>query len=203
MQLSHVAMVIPLAAGELALGAAFGLALTVIVAALKHAGAMISALSGWSLGSHWDPVQGNSEDPLSRLFGWFAITAFILIGGPGFAIDGMLNSFQAFPVGDVIDGRAISLFLAQYLQVSFTLAVQLALPMLIALAAGHFAIGIVARTSPALAGFPTNALLSIGLASVLLIVFFDDTANMFAVTVDSLFESLTTDWLSPASGGVE
>lgn len=200
--LSHAAQLIPVAAGELAMGAALGFALTVIVAALKHAGAMIGAMSGWSLGSHLDPARGTAVDPVSRLFGWVSVVAFILIGGPGFAIGGVLNSFQVFPVGEVIDGRALSMFLAQYLQISFMLAVQLALPMLIALAAGHFAIGIVARTSPALAGFPTNALLSIGLASVLLVVFFDETAHVFAASMDSLFESITNDWLPVGDGGV-
>ena len=133
---------------ELLIGLAFAFAVAVVFNALSIAGSFLDTLVGFSFGSLVDPITGTQSPVLSQLYSLVGVMIFIAIGGDGWMIKGLAETYDlvpllAFPSISALVGGANAAFVN-----IFVSAIQIAAPVLIAVTITDAAFGIVSRVSP-------------------------------------------------------
>ena len=172
----------PLALGTLALfeamaGAALGIGAGLIAASARLAGAVIGAQAGLSAAASIAPGPGaedGPEPPLATLGGLVALATFAALDGPFRLMIALAGSYRVGPAGDLGGGALTD---EAFLRSAFTLvsqaiglALRLAAPIVLALLVAQVAVGLLARSAPALSSFSAwlPARLAIGLVLTLL-----------------------------------
>jgi len=142
---------LPLLLGsELLLGAGLGLAVAVIVSAVSTAGGVLASAAGLDWAAAFTPGGGDGPG-VARLCGWLGLAAFVAAGGQRLVIGGLLESCWRLRVGGAATalGRG-ELPLADLLislpAVALSLAMTLALPVLVAVVTTHLATAVCLRT---------------------------------------------------------
>jgi flagellar biosynthetic protein FliR len=154
-----------LAVKELLIGLAFAFAVAVVVNALSIAGSFLDTLVGFSFGSLVDPITGTQSPVLSQIYSLVGVMVFIAIGGDGWMIRGLAETYDlvpllAFPsIGALVGGAN-----AAFVNIFFS-AIQIAAPVLIAVTITDAAFGIVSRVSPQMnvfaVGMPAKIIVAI------------------------------------------
>jgi flagellar biosynthetic protein FliR len=135
-------------AGEFAVGAIIGFAAQAIFAGVELGAFYVSQQMGLSLAEVFDPLKGETGDPVRALFNMTAVVAFLAIGGHRELISGLLDSVQTVPpMGMRLDAGATGLA-AGVLASSFALALKVAAPALAAMLLATAAMGLLQRTMP-------------------------------------------------------
>ena len=137
-----------LAVKEMLIGLAFAFAVGVVFQAMSIAGSFLDTLVGFSFGALVDPITGVQSPVLSQIYSLVGVMIFIAIGGDGWMIRGLAETYElvpllAFPsLGALVGGAN-----AAFTQI-FVSALQIAAPVLIAVTITDAALGIVSRVSP-------------------------------------------------------
>ena len=134
---------------QVVVGAMFGFVIQLLLAAPTVAGAMIDYLSGFSAAGLFDPFSGASSTPAARLNQMVVIVVLVALEGHLLIIRGVLRSYEAAPLtgarfdstGPVLTEGAGQLLLA---------AIEVALPVLVALLLAEVVLGLAARAAPRL-----------------------------------------------------
>lgn len=164
----------PLALAELVIegllvGFGFAFTLSILMAAIESAGAMIDVVSGFSYGELINPMNGQSNAVISRFYSLVGTLIFLMIGGDGWTLSGLGRTFQIVPL---TRGPRLTSLVGGAEQVFagvFASALEIAGPVLVALLITDVAFGVVSRVVPQLnvfaVGFPVKvavALLVVG-----------------------------------------
>ncbi|MEM1060896.1 MAG: flagellar biosynthetic protein FliR [Planctomycetota bacterium] len=192
-------------AGELILGLAAGLGMTVILSGLQLAGELIDQQSGVSLGAVVNPGFEELSGSISGrfLFLWGSVLFVMLgpFGGHLRVVGGLLETFRTLPPGSAtLDPAAVDL-LRDLVQVSCVLALRVAGPVLAAMALVALVTGFLGHSVPQVnvltLGFPIRAMVATFVLALSL------TGGAEAVT-DTLADSLDriTDLFRASSGDV-
>jgi flagellar biosynthesis protein FliR len=154
-----------LAVKELLIGLAFAFAVAVVFQAMSIAGSFLDTLVGFSFGSLVDPITGTQSPVLSQIYSLVGVMVFIAIGGDGWMIRGLAETYDlvpllAFPsIGALVGGAN-----AAFVNIFFS-AIQIAAPVLIAVTITDAAFGIVSRVSPQMnvfaVGMPAKIIVAI------------------------------------------
>ena len=157
---------------ELLVGAAYAYALAALFAALEVAGSFLDTLIGFSFGALVDPLTGNQNAVLARMYGLIGLMIFIAIGGDTWVIQGLAKTYEVVPldqapaIGTLVAGAGhafASIFLS---------AIQVAGPIILALILTDAAFGVVSRVVPQLnvfaVGFPAKVTVGLLLIGVTL-----------------------------------
>jgi flagellar biosynthesis protein FliR len=154
-----------LAVKEMLIGLAFAFAVAVVFNALAIAGSFLDTLVGFSFGSLIDPITGTQSPVLSQIYSLVGVMVFIAIGGDGWMIRGLAETYDlvpllAFPsIGALVGGAN-----AAFVNIFFS-AIQIAAPVLIAVTITDAAFGIVSRVSPQMnvfaVGMPAKIIVAI------------------------------------------
>ena len=171
-----------LAVKELLIGLAFAFAVAVVFNAMAIAGSFLDTLVGFSFGAIVDPITGNQSPVISQIYSLVGVMVFIAIGGDGWMIRGLAETYElvpllAFPsLGALVGGAN-----AAFTQI-FVSALQIAAPVLIAVTITDAAFGIVSRVSPQMnvfaVGMPAKiivALIILGASLPFVAGFMDDS----------------------------
>jgi flagellar biosynthetic protein FliR len=162
-----VALVLALA-GEVLVGLAFAYVVSLVVAALQTAGALLDTSIGFAYGSLVDPMTGVQASVLSNLYALVGVLVFIAVGGDAWVVGGLARTFDLVPLGhmppvEVLVQGTLTAFTGLLLA-----AVQVAAPVLLALVLTDAAFGVVSRAVPQLnvfaVGFPVK--IAVGLVVV-------------------------------------
>lgn len=171
-----------LAVKELLIGLAFAFAVAVVFNAMAIAGSILDTLVGFSLGSLIDPITGAQSPVISQIYSLVGVMIFIAIGGDGWMIRGLAETYDlvpllAFPSLGALVGGANAAFTG-----IFVSALQIAAPVLIAVTITDAAFGIVSRVSPQMnvfaVGMPAKiivALIILGASLPFVAGFMDDS----------------------------
>jgi flagellar biosynthetic protein FliR len=171
-----------LAVKEMLIGLAFAFAVAVVFNALSIAGSFLDTLVGFSFGSLVDPITGTQSPVLSQIYSLVGVMVFIAIGGDGWMIKGLAETYDlvpllAFPSIGALVGGANAAFVN-----IFVSALQIAAPVLIAVTITDAAFGIVSRVSPQMnvfaVGMPAKiivAILLLGASMPFVAGFVDDS----------------------------
>ncbi|QDV38684.1 flagellar biosynthetic protein FliR [Tautonia plasticadhaerens] len=155
----------PLALGGLALyeamaGAVLGIGAGLIAAAARLAGEVIGAQAGLSAAASIAPGPGaedGPEPPLATLGGLVALATFAALDGPFRLMIALAGSYRIGPAGGVgvvgVTGEASLRSAFAMVSQAIGLALRLAAPIALALLVAQVAVGLLARSAPALSSF--------------------------------------------------
>jgi flagellar biosynthetic protein FliR len=151
---------------EVLVGVTLGFIARVIFSAFEMAGEAIGLQMGLSFAGFFDPESG-AGNPVARLLNTCALTAFVVMNGPGILLLAVTDSFQTIPIDtgfDWLAGRSPVMLGSQM----FALALAIALPFIALLLFVNIALGVMSRVAPQFSVFSIGFPLTIGIGLVLL-----------------------------------
>jgi len=160
------------AVGELSIGVAIGLSLTIMMSGMELAGRLVGEKAGLSLAEIYDPTFGQESGVLGQVYYIVLSYVFLVIGGHRDAVQALLDSFRAVPMFTyAVDSAPLDL-LVDVMTAAFVLAIRLAAPVLVAVFIATVVLGLISRTLPQLnvltIGFTLNVLIVVALGGVVI-----------------------------------
>lgn len=137
-------------AREMAIGLALALVVRALIAGAEMAGHLAGFQIGFSYGATIDPVSGVRNTAVATLYGMIATITLFGINAHHMLLRALAASYTHMPIGQgqvhpsLLDGIRDTLGLV------FVLGLRLAAPLLIVLLIVEVAIGLIARSAPAL-----------------------------------------------------
>lgn len=188
---------------ELGVGLCLGLAASCTILGLVAAGQVISQLLGFQIGSLQQGLGADQATDYRKLlfvvglFSWFAMS------GHRFAVEGLLQSFACFPIGQSHFSLELLALANQLIGASLAFAVRFALPVLIVslfgfLVAGFFSSVLGTGQSTSVA-FELNQILFFLIGIPLLVIYSDEVYRHTASHVELLIMALTPE---PPQGAI-
>jgi flagellar biosynthetic protein FliR len=174
---------------EVGVGLALGFTAALLLYAVQVAGAFIDFQMGFSIASVMDPQTG-TQVPIIGHFKYILALLFLLtVNGHHLLLDGVMQSFQTFPVDSISFSTKIedvAHFFTRLFVEMFMIALQIALPIVGALFLVDVALGILAKTVPQLNIFAVGLPLKIFVGFIMLFL----TMPIFFYVLQILFEKI-------------
>lgn len=164
------------------IGAAMGFVSGLVLQLFTSAGGIIDLVSGLSVATVFDPMQGDQGGVFSRMFHLTAITLFVVTGGLGLLVTGLVASTRALPLDASLAPRVglVGLVVATVSQVMRS-AVELALPVMGVLMMMELTLGLASRFAPQanvfLLGLPAKVFAAITVVGSAWVLFPDAMSN--------------------------
>jgi flagellar biosynthesis protein FliR len=157
---------------EFAVGFVLGLGVLAFLSGLQLGGQIIDRQLGIAFGSVINPDTKSSSvtGQLLYLLGTLTFLTLSPINGHVLLIEGLIETFDALPVGDVSFSQHVVDLLGEIIHKSLVLAVQVAAPVLATMSLLTIGIGFLSRSSPAFntvgLGLPLRALCGVFVLSL-------------------------------------
>lgn len=180
---------------QVVVGGLFGYLIQLLLTAPLMAGSFIDHLTGFSAAGLFDPFAATSATPAARLNQLVTSVIMVLLEGHLLIIKGVLRSYEAAPLSGIrID--SLRTVLAQGVGQLVLAAIEIALPLLVALLLTEVVLALAARAAPQLnvmvVGFAVKSLVFTMGFAVGLPLLINGSASL-------LDRSL--HWAVPVSGG--
>jgi flagellar biosynthetic protein FliR len=133
---------------EVLVGLAFAVSIGVISAALQAAGSLLDTLVGFSFAALVDPIDNAQAAVFGQLYALFATMVFLLTGGDQMMIFGLGRSYDLLPLGVLPHSGSLVLLATSGLTQVFTIGLEVAAPVVIALVLTDVAFALVSRAVP-------------------------------------------------------
>lgn len=177
---------------EVVTGAALGLLVYLVFAAVQSAGSLIDLFGGFSMAQAFDPQSMVNGAQFTRLFQMTTLALLFASDGYQLIVGGLARSFDAIPLGGGLDlAFPVQAMTAAVTQL-FLAAVQIAGPLLVVLFLADAGLGLLTRVAPALnafaLGFPLKIMLSLSLGGLLLTALGPVVASFVRTAMTSLTE---------------
>lgn len=153
---------------EALIGLTLGAISQFVFAAVEFSGQMVGTQMGISIAAQFDPTTQNNVPTMAIFEGVLATLIFLALDVHHFFIKGMVESYQLIPLGAWHVSGGLLKFLVQASTGLFVIAIKLAAPVSVALLATSVALGIVARSFPAMNVFMVSMPLNIGIGFLIL-----------------------------------
>ena len=164
---------------EVGVGLALGFTAALLLYTVQIAGAFIDFQMGFSIASVMDPQTGTQVPIIGHFKYILALLFFLTVNGHHLLLDGVMQSFQAFPVESIAfleKMEDVTHFFTRLFVEMFMIALQIALPIVGALFLVDVALGILAKTVPQLnifaVGFPLKIMIGFILLFLSMPIFF-------------------------------
>lgn len=158
--------VVPLILKELLVGLAFALALGVVSAGIQAAASIMDTMVGFSFAQLVDPLTQAQTAVIGQLYSMFTVIVFLLIGGDHLMIEGLAASYRLIPLGVVPSATQLGAIAAQDLTQMFLISIEVAAPVIVALALVDITLALVARSVPQMnvfiVGIPAKIMVGLG-----------------------------------------
>jgi flagellar biosynthesis protein FliR len=155
---------------EILVGAAYAFTLAAMFAALEVAGSFLDTLIGFSFGGLIDPITGNQNAVLARMYSLIGLMIFIAIGGDTWVIQGLARTYDVVGIDQVPSIGTLVAGASHAFASIFLSAIQVAGPIILALILTDAAFGVVSRVVPQLnvfaVGFPAKVTIGLLLIGV-------------------------------------
>jgi flagellar biosynthetic protein FliR len=180
---------------QVIVGAIFGFLIQLLLSVPMIAGSMIDGLSGLSASTLFDPSSNTSATPAARLNQMVAMVALVGMEGHLLIVRGVLRSYDAAPLsgfsvaplGELLVTASGQLLLA---------AVEVALPVLVALLMTEAVLALAARAAPRL----NVMVLGFAVKSLVFMMFFALSMPLLVNAVASLLDR-SLRWALGVAGG--
>lgn len=157
---------LPLVVHEVIVGLTLGFIARLVFAAFEIAGEAIGLQMGLSFAGFFDPQSG-AANPVARTINLTAVTAFVMLNGPGLLVAAVIASFRVIPINEGF-GWLTESSPALMGSAVFSLALSIALPFMMLLLFVNLALGIMSRVAPQFSVFAVGFPLTIGVGMTLL-----------------------------------
>ena len=156
------------AATQAAVGASMGMVTFLLFAAISAAGSLIDVFGGFSLAQGFDPLGMNNNTVFGTFHQMLGTMLLFVSGGHLMVIGGLLSTFRFLPVGASPDfGNGTDILLTAF-RMFFTVAVQIALPMIAVLFLADLGLALLTKVAPQLNAINVMFPAKIGLTLLLL-----------------------------------
>ncbi|HZZ71942.1 MAG TPA: flagellar biosynthetic protein FliR [Pirellulales bacterium] len=153
-------------AGELLIGVALGVGISILLSGVELTGQIISQMSGMSLADVFNPGFDENIPVFSQFLNLLTLSLFAILGGHRMVLDGLLGTFARIPPGASGVADSIAHTVTELLTQSFVLGIRAAAPAMVALLLSTLVLGFISRTLPQLniiaLGFSLSALVTFG-----------------------------------------
>lgn len=188
--------------GELLIGLALGLGITILFSGINLAGNVVGQVSGLMLADVFDPTSGASVPLFSRLLFLVTMAVFVCIGGHRIVMAGLLDTFHSIPVGSGAPAGSLAETFVLLLSQSFALGLRAGMPVATALLLSTLVMGLISRTMPQLniliVGFGLNSMLAFGALALSM----GAAAWVFQQQLEPAVETLLEALHAPLRGGL-
>lgn len=154
--------------GQTVIGLGMGFVTMLLISAIAAAGTLIDLFGGFAIASAWDPLALNTNSVFGRFHQMLAITLLLVSGGHLMIIGGLLKTFDYLPLMGLPDLGHWSDVLVTAFSMSFTIAVQIALPMIAVLFIADLALALMTKVAPQLNALTVMFPAKVGLTLLLL-----------------------------------
>ncbi|WP_425258734.1 type III secretion system export apparatus subunit SctT [Rubrivivax sp. RP6-9] len=164
---------------EAILGLALGFAMSTVFWVVEYVGALIDTAAGFNNVQLQNPMSGEQSTPVSNLLGKLAGAVFFSIGGALFFAQAMFESYQAWPLADMMPSAQgmYAVFLEQQMGSVFSNMLKLAAPVLIVVMLIDVGIGLLSRSAeklePASLAQPIKGVVAVLMLLVMVSVVFE------------------------------
>jgi flagellar biosynthesis protein FliR len=162
----NVLHLLVLVSGEFVVGLSLGLAVYIYFAGLELAGQLMGQMSGMSLADVASPMYDTSVPVFSEFLNVLMLSVFVVVGGHQYLLDALLQAFQQMPPGQTHLSASLVDALTNITALSFTVGLQIAAPVMVALLLSIVIMGLISRTLPQLnilaVGFSVNSTVMLG-----------------------------------------
>lgn len=138
---------------ELGTGVAMGFVVRLTVGIAEVTGTTVAPLIGFGAAQMFDPMTGQSDSVLTRLFRSLVLLLGLAAGAHRYVIGGLLLSFRRVPVGSVLRPDLAAPYLLRLTEDLLEVGVRLALPVIAVLLMLQVALAFVSRAAPAMQVF--------------------------------------------------
>jgi flagellar biosynthesis protein FliR len=153
---------------EILIGLTLGLLAQVIFAAVEFSGQQIGTQMGIAMAALFDPNTQANVPTMAMFEGILATLLFLTLNVHHFFLKGIVESYQLIPLGSWHMSGGLLKFIGDTTGGIFIIAVKLGAPVAVALLATSVALGIVARSFPAMNVFMVSMPLNIGIGFLIL-----------------------------------
>ncbi|WP_241622735.1 flagellar biosynthetic protein FliR [Rosenbergiella australiborealis] len=178
------------------IGAALGVSMQCIFAAVRLAGEVVALQMGLSFASFFDAASHSSLSVVSRLLAYFSLLLFVNTGGILWMIEHLAESFEHLPytATDSLTARFFGVVeLGKWI---FLHALQLSLPLIFTLLAVNIALGLLNRMTPQFSafviGFPLTLLIGIYALYLSMPLLLESVQQIMQVIDQRLFTLVST-----------
>lgn len=180
---------------QVVVGAMFGFLVQLFLSVPLIAGSLVDALSGLSASNLFDPLSNSTATPAARLNQLLATVVLVAIEGHLLIVRGVLRSYEAAPLtgiridswDSILTNGAAQLMLA---------AVEIALPLLVALVLTEAVLALSARAAPRL----NVMVLGFAVKSIVFMLAFALTVPLLINGISVLLDR-SLRWAITVSGG--
>jgi flagellar biosynthetic protein FliR len=174
---------------EAAIGLSLAIVLRALIVAAEFAGHLSGQQIGFSYGATIDPQSGVRNNMLAILYGSLATLGFLAINGHHALLRALAESYAGLPIGIGHLSASLVGSVRDIFALVFIVGARLAAPIIVVLLIVELAVGLIARSSPALSfmviGYPIRIIVGLMLLAALV-------GTVPAVTNSLLDNVLTT-----------
>lgn len=150
------------------IGLGMGFVTMLLFSAVGAAGALIDLFGGFALAAAWDPLGMNMNTVFGRFHQMLATVLLLASGGHLLVIGGLLSTFRHLPLTGLPDLSGWDGVLVTAFSMFFTVAVQMALPMIAVLFVADLALALLTKVAPQLNALNVMFPAKVGLTLLLL-----------------------------------
>lgn len=180
---------------QVVVGALFGYLIQLLLSAPLIAGGMIDSLAGLSAAGLFDPMSGSSSTPAARLNQIIASIVLVSLDGHLLIIRGVLRSYQAAPLSG-LRVESLDSLLTEAAGQLLLAALEISLPLIVALLLTEAVLGLAARAAPRL----NVMVLGFAVKSIVFMVGFSLTVPLLVNGISALLDRALR-WAIVVSGG--
>jgi flagellar biosynthesis protein FliR len=174
------------------IGLGMGFVTMLLFSAVGAAGALIDLFGGFALASAWDPLGMNMNTVFGRFHQMLATVLLLATGGHLLVIGGLLSTFRFLPLTGLPDMTDWDGVLVTAFSMFFTVAVQMALPMIAVLFVADLALALLTKVAPQLNALNVMFPAKVGLTLLLLGMSFPMLPGAVENLVDLANEAMAT-----------
>ncbi len=155
-------------ASQALIGLGMGYVTMLLFSAVGAAGSMIDIFGGFAVASAWDPLAMNTNTVFGRFHQLLATALLMVSGGYLIVIGGLLSTFKYLPLNSMPDLSHWQSVVMTAFSMFFTVAVQMALPMIAVLFVADLALALLTKVAPQLNALSMMFPAKVGLTLLLL-----------------------------------
>lgn len=179
---------------EVLIGLLMGFVANLFFTVIQMAGSFIDLQMGLSMANVLDPMTGTTA-PITGNFKYIiAVLVFLSINGHHYLIDGVIRSYNWIPLSNDVFQRIyhgnLGDFLASTFSNTFTIALQMAAPLVVAMFLADVALGFLAKTAPQFNVFVIGIPLKILLGFAVLLILIPGFIYAFEHLFETMFKAL-------------
>jgi flagellar biosynthetic protein FliR len=178
--------------GQVVIGLGMGFVTMLLFSAIATAGALVDVFGGFALAAAFDPLSMNQNTIFGGFHQWMATALLLVSGGHLMVIGGLLKTFSFLPLTGMPDLSGWQPVVITAFQMFFTVAVQIALPLIAVLFLADLSLALLTKVAPQLSAINIMYPAKIGVTLLLIGLSFPVLPQAVDRLVDYALDAMST-----------